>query len=110
MPVAKLHESQVLGALKATRSNDRDVLFACKEELLQDTNRMRPLGIVPIFVGILMTLTIVGAIVGLPMLAFGIWVQLRIGHNRRTAETALRQHLQSLAAADPALGIAAVGS
>ena len=99
MPIPRLHESQVLGALKATGSTDRDVLFARKEELLRDSNRMRMLGIVPIVVGAVMTVSVIGAIVGLPMLAFGLWVRSRIRGNVRTAERGLERYL---ADADPA--------
>ncbi|BDC52638.1 hypothetical protein F183_A49530 [Bryobacterales bacterium F-183] len=86
MPVAKLDKQQVVGALKATHSNDPDVLFARKEELLADTRRLKLLGIAPIIMGVIMTLTIIGAFVGIPVMIFGFWVRGRLKSNIRVAD------------------------
>lgn len=96
MPVAKIEKQQVLGALKATGSSDPDVLFARKEELLAESKKMRLLGIVPIVVGVAVSLTIIGAIAGIPAILFGLWVRKRIKTNVETADAAYAAYLGSI--------------
>lgn len=96
MPVAKLDKQQVVGALKATHSNDPDVLFARKEELLAETRRMKLLGIAPIIMGIVMTLTIIGAFVGIPVMIFGFWVRGRIKGNIKVADETYSEFVTAL--------------
>ena len=92
MPVAKLEKQQVIGALKATGSSDPDVLYARKEELLVASKSMKLLGIAPIIVGVAMSLTIIGALVGIPAICFGFFVRKRIRTNIETAESALAEY------------------
>lgn len=95
MPIPKLEKQQVTGALKATRSNDPDVLFAKKEELLFETRRLKLLGIMPIIVGGAMSLTIIGAFVGIPIMIFGFWMRSRIKRNTANADEALAEYINS---------------
>jgi len=101
MPVAKLDKQQVVGALKATQSNDPDVLFARKEELLAETRRLKLLGIVPIVTGIIMTLTIIGAFVGIPVMIFGFWVRGRLKGNIKVADETYADFVNALRPATP---------
>lgn len=96
MPVAKLEKQQVIGALKATGSSDPDVLYARKEELLVGSKSMKLLGIAPIIVGVAMSLTIIGAVVGIPAIRFGFFVRKRIRTNIQTAESALAEYTAAL--------------
>lgn len=96
MPVAKIDKQQVIGALKATQSTDADVLFARKEELLAETKKMKLLGIVPIVMGAFMTITIIGAIVGIPVLIFGFWARGRINGNIRIADEAYTEYVNAV--------------
>jgi Family of unknown function (DUF5362) len=98
MAVAKLERQQVIGALKATGSSDPDVLYARKEELLAPSRSMKLLGIVPIIVGIAMSLTIIGAVVGIPAILFGVFMRKRIGGNIHAAEAALSEYTMALQA------------
>jgi len=93
MPVAKVERQQVLGALKACGSHDPDVLFARKEELLADSRKMKILGIFPVILGAVMCLTIIGAVVGIPAILFGLWVKKRIRTNIETAESAYAEYI-----------------
>jgi hypothetical protein len=102
MPVAKIDKQQVIGALKATHSNDPDVLFARKEELLAETKRMKLLGIAPIIMGIVMTITIIGAIVGIPVMIFGFWVRGRLKSNIKVAEEAYTEYVNAVQPFPPA--------
>jgi hypothetical protein len=96
MVFAKLSHQQVIGSLRATGSTDPAVLFARKEELLSETKRFKLLGIVPIVIGAILTVTIIGAIVGVPMIVFGILVRKSYANNLKVADEALAQHLHSL--------------
>ncbi len=95
MPVAKIEIQQVLGALKATGSSDPDVLFARKEELLAESRKMKLLGVFPIVVGVAMSLTVIGAVVGIPAIFFGLFVRKRIRTNVQNAESAYTEYLAS---------------
>jgi len=99
MVIPKLSHQQVIGALRSTGSTDPDVLFAKKEELLSETKRLKLLGIVPIVIGAVMTVSILGAIVGIPMIIFGILVRKTISHNNSVAEAALAEYFKSVRAA-----------
>lgn len=98
MPVAKIEKQQVIGALKATGSSDADVLFARKEEMLTESRKMKLLGIFPILVGVDMSLTIIGAVVGVPAISFGLWVKKRMKNNIRTADEAYQEYLGGIGA------------
>ena len=109
MILAKLSHQQVIGSLRSTGSTDPDVLFAKKEELLSETKRLKLLGIVPIVIGTIMTVSIIGAIVGIPMLLVGFSVRKAIAHNNAVTEAALAEYLQSVQPGGPvrAVGVAA---
>jgi hypothetical protein len=96
MILAKLSHQQVIGSLRATGSTDPDVLFAKKEELLSETKRLKLLGIVPIVIGTIMTISIIGAIVGIPMLVVGFSVRKAIAHNNAVTDAALSEYLKSV--------------
>ncbi|MBL0157230.1 MAG: hypothetical protein IPP47_09040 [Bryobacterales bacterium] len=98
MAIAKLERQQVIGALKATGSSDPDVLYARKEELLAPSRSLKLLGIAPIIVGIAMSLTIIGAVVGIPAILFGLFIRKRIRANIGTAESALSEYSDTLRA------------
>lgn len=92
MIIAQIDKQQVIGALKATGSSDPDVLYARKEELLAESRRMKLLGIMPIIVGVAMSLTIIGAVVGIPAILFGMSVKKRIRKNVTAAEEGLSEY------------------
>lgn len=96
MLIPKLDRQQVFGALKATGSSDPDVLYARKEELLGDTYRMKILGIWPLFLGIFMTLTIIGAVAGIPLIIFGWVMRKRIKGNLKIAESTYNEYVSQL--------------
>jgi len=98
MAIAKIEKQQVLGALKATGSSDPDVLYARKEELLAESKRMKLLGIVPIIVGSVVSITIIGAVVGIPAIIFGVVMRKRIRQNIENAETGYAEYLKLIGA------------
>ncbi len=94
--VPKLDKSQVLGALRATGSTDPDILYARTEELLAETKSMRFLAFGGIGVGAVCTLTIFLAVLGIPLIVYGIWVKSNIKRNIGIAEAALAEYLTSM--------------
>jgi len=96
MILPKLNHQQVIGSLRATGSTDPDVLFAKKEDLLSETKRLKLLGIVPLIAGSILTVTIIGAIVGIPMLLVGFSVRKSIKHNIAVTDAALAEYMQSI--------------
>jgi hypothetical protein len=110
MAIAKIEHQQVIGALKATGSSDPDVLFARKEELLAETRRVKMLGTVPLVIGGILTVTIVGAIVGIPMILFGVMMRKRIHKNMETADAAYAEYLSSLGLSASSMGARVAGN
>ncbi len=96
MVVAKLDRQLVIGALRATGSADEDVLYAKKEFLLAESYKMKPLGILPLIVGGAISLTIIGAVIGIPIILFGLAVGKTIKNNIAIANTSYVEYLQSL--------------
>ncbi len=96
MVIPKLTHQQVIGSLRSTNSTDRDVLFARKEDMLAETYRMKLLTIVPLIIGGILTLSIFGAIVGIPMIIFGYLVRKTYKSNIAVAESAFAEYLQSI--------------
>lgn len=98
MVIPKLSHQQVIGSLRATGSTNADVLFARKEELLTETRRMKLLTIAPLIVGGILTLSLVGAIVGVPAMIFGYLVRKTYNSNIAIADSALAEYMQSIGA------------
>lgn len=87
---------QVIGMLKATRSTDIDVLAATRQDLLGQASQLKMFGIFPMVVGIAMTVTIIGAVVGIPVLVFGVWARGRGKKNIDTVNRAFAEYTQSI--------------
>ena len=73
-PFTKLDKQSVIGALKATGSQDADVLYAQKAKLLAPNKNLKILSVILIVSGIFFTATVVLAIAGIPFAIFGIWM------------------------------------
>jgi uncharacterized protein DUF5362 len=96
MVVQKLDKQMVIGALKATGSNDPDVLYARKEAMLAEGEKYKLLGVVPIIVGVVMSITIIGAVVGIPAILFALSVRKTLKHNKEIAAAAYTEYLQTI--------------
>jgi hypothetical protein len=95
MVITELSPQQITGALRSTGSSDRDVLFAKKEELLTETKRLKLLGIAPMIIGGILTCTIVGGIVGIPMLIFGFFVRKSYNHNIKVSDETFAEYVRT---------------
>lgn len=98
-PFHKMDRSSVLGALKSTGSQDRDVLHAQKEQLLAPYKNNKFVGMALIVLGALLSLTIVGALIGIPAVLGGIWLYRFTAKNIRVVEGAFAEYVGTAAAA-----------
>jgi len=87
---------QVIGALKAANSTDTDVLLHVKEDLLDQYRPLKMMSWVPIICGALISLTIIGAIIGIPLIILGIFLRRKCTRNIATVESAYDEYLTSL--------------
>jgi hypothetical protein len=102
--LADTSAQQVVGVLKATGSTDPDVLYAAKEEYGSTFATQRFQGLGFLITGALASITIVLAIIGVPVAIFGWWFWQKGKRNVALVEAAYSQYLASLkpAAAMPA--------
>lgn len=93
----RIDSQQVTNALHATGSSDPDVLFACKEELLAGSRRLRATAAASIFGGAAISLTLFGAVVGVPAIRRGLAMKRCAAENARTVESTYRAYLAKAA-------------
>jgi hypothetical protein len=84
---------QVIGMLKMTGSTDADVLFAAKEEFGSTFATQRFQGLMLLIVGALSSITIILAIIGVPVAIFGWWMWRKGIRNVATVEAAYSSYL-----------------
>jgi hypothetical protein len=96
MLLLSLDKTVVLGALKSTVSKDPDVLRAKLGELTEQTKGLRLWSWVPVISGALLTITIIGAIIGVPILLLGIWLRRKTARNLKMADDTMNEYMQSL--------------
>lgn len=90
-PVLVIDKQQMLGTLRATGSKDRDVLYARKQEMIAMSKVMRIMGMLWMVVGLLVSLTIILAVIGLPMAALGFGLWWRGSKNIKIAEATFKE-------------------
>jgi hypothetical protein len=76
-PFLTYDKQTVIGELKSAGSKDPDILHARKKTLLSYGRVPKMVGTYLMFLGILLTITILGAILGIPALLFGWWLRKR---------------------------------
>jgi hypothetical protein len=87
-PFALLDKQAVTGVLKSTGSRDSDVLASARAKLEGVPRMHKLMGLALLIVGALMTLTIVGAVVGIPSALAGWWLRRRAAANLATIDAA----------------------
>ena len=97
-PFAKVDKQTVIGTLKATGSKDPDVLHAQKTTILTTVKFAKLAGALLMLCGVLLTLTIIGAFLGIPAFLFGWWFRSRGNNNIRTVEESYSEYLSSVSA------------
>ena len=91
-----LDRQEVIGALRSTGSTDPDVLYAKKQELLLQSRHTKLGGTWFMILGGLLTITILGAFVGIPLLLIGWWIRHIGVRNIRTADGVLSEYVQTI--------------
>jgi hypothetical protein len=94
--LADTSAQQVVGVLKATGSTDPDVLFAAKEEYGSTFATQRFQGMGLLITGALSCLTILLAVIGVPVAIFGWWLWQKGKRNIALVEGAYANYLASL--------------
>jgi hypothetical protein len=89
----------LLGALKATGSTDRDVLYAAKEEFAARYRPLRWFGIWGLVSGGLATALVITAFIGIPLMILGWWWLRRARRNLATIEATYATYTGQVAGA-----------
>jgi hypothetical protein len=79
---------EVVLALKSTGASDEDVLYAAKTEFAQPFRYQRTLGVCLGLLGLLISLTGIGALLGIPMVASGVVMWRKGERNLTVVESA----------------------
>lgn len=102
-----LDKQTVIGALEASGSKDPDVLDTTKKKLVEQCRGLRMYSWVALISGGLLSLTIIGAFIGIPVLVLGIWLRMKTGKSLRLADAACNQYLAAVGV-PPSMAAAAV--
>ncbi|HLV26586.1 MAG TPA: hypothetical protein VKZ41_09750 [Gemmatimonadales bacterium] len=79
-------QQQLVGALKATGSSDPDVLFAAKEATMKVQRQLKLVATGFMLFGAVLTITLLGAPVGLPLLIGAYWLRRKVARNLADAD------------------------
>jgi hypothetical protein len=95
-PFTKLDKQSVIGTLKATGSQDPDVLHAQKAKLLAPNKNLKILSVILMVSGVLFTVTVVLAIAGIPFAIFGLWMWRFSSKNIAAVELGYTEYLAAI--------------
>lgn len=98
-PFLKIDKPTAIGYLKAAGSRDPDVLHARKAELLSLAKFPKLAGIYVMVMGVLCTILILLAFIGIPLLVLGWWMMRRGKSNLVAVEEAYAEFTGSVRAA-----------
>ena len=91
----KLDKQTVIGTLKATGSYDADILYAQKQKLLAPTKQKKIVAIIFVALGAFLTVTVILAILGIPLALFGLWGWRFCSKNIAAVEAGYTEYLAS---------------
>jgi hypothetical protein len=94
-PLLSLDKQTVVGFLKSAGSRDPDILHTQKTNLISLARFPKLAGIYVMVMGGLLTVTILGAFLGIPMLILGWWMRRRGVRNLETVEAGYAEFLGS---------------
>lgn len=97
-PFLKVDRQMVMGFLKSTGSRDPDVLHAQKASLMSAARFPKMVGLYLMVLGGLLTVLILTAIIGLPMIALGWWLRGRGVKNVKVVEETYNEYVGVVAA------------
>lgn len=79
---------EVVLALRSTGASDEDVLYAAKTEFAEPFRYQKTCGLSLSVLGLLVSLTGIGALLGVPIVAAGIWIWRKGARNLAIVELA----------------------
>ena len=85
-PFLKLDKTTVIGFLKSTGSRDKDVLYTQKRNLESAAKFPKIAGVYLMVLGALMTVMILSAFIGIPLMILGWWMRKRGIRNLEAVE------------------------
>lgn len=91
-PFLSLDKTTVIGFLKSTGSRDRDVLYTQKRNLESAARFPKLAGVYLMILGGLLTLMILTAIIGVPLLVLGWWMRRRGVRNLEAVEAGFAEY------------------
>ena len=97
-PFLRLERQHVLGYFKDAGSRDPDVLHTHKANLVSLGRFPKLAGIYVMVLGALLTITILGAFLGIPCLLLGGWMWRRGVQNLKTIESGFSDFIGTAAA------------
>ena len=83
---------EVILALESTGASDEDVLYAAKTEFAEPFRYQKIWGICLGILGLLVSLTVVGAIIGIPTAGIGIWIWRKGSRNLAVVDSAFARY------------------
>jgi hypothetical protein len=95
-PFTKLDKQSVIGTLKATGSQDPDILHAQKAKLLAPAKNLKIGAFICIGVGAFFTVTVLLAIAGIPFVIFGLWLWRFSSKNIAAVELGYTEYLAAI--------------
>jgi hypothetical protein len=95
-PFTPVDQQTIFGMFKSSASHDPDVLYAQKETMLAPYKNLKRLAILSAVVGALFTVTVVVAILGIPLMIGAWWVWRFQAKNSAAVEAGYAQYLASV--------------
>lgn len=89
-------EQNVLAALKMTNSKDPDILASTKDAMLGQAKIGKIVFWVFLISGIAISLTIIGAIFGIPMIIVSYFINKRVKNGKKTIEDTYKKYLAQI--------------
>lgn len=91
----KMNRQRVIGFLKNAGTRNPDVLFLHKHKLIAPNKNLKFVGYGLIVFGAVFTVTVILAIVGIPLMVLGLWLWWFTRRNITVVEEAYGEYLSS---------------
>jgi hypothetical protein len=95
-PFTTVDQQTIFGMFKSSASHDPDVLYAQKETLLAPYKNLKRLAILSAAIGAFLTVTVVAAILGIPVVLGAWWLWRFQAKNSEAVEAGYAQYLASV--------------
>jgi hypothetical protein len=99
-PLTKLDKQEAIGMLKLAKG-DKDVMLTGKKQLITVASMPKWIGTAFMIIGGLATITVLLAVVGIPMLIFGWWIRRRGVSSIEAVESAYAELAAGMAETSP---------